>query len=104
MEIENKHLSTLTTNTAGTASRSAGPSEKAAPETAGQAGRGDSVSLTPTAQLLRNAESRAADTPVVNLEKVGAVRDAINDGSFEINPQRIAGKVIGLELALTDLR
>lgn len=104
MEIENNHLSLLAQQANGTAK---------ARETAPEAGTGqqadpgkvsDSVSLTPAAQLLRDAESRVADEPVVNTQRVGAVRESIADGSFNIDPARIAHRMMGMEQALARLQ
>ena len=102
MEIENNHLSILARQTNGAAATSG--SEKEA--RAGQAGpgpAGDSVSLTPAAQLLRDAEARAADAPVVDAQRVDAVRESIANGSFTIDPARIADRIMGMEQALARL-
>lgn len=80
------------------------PTDKAAADkTSGQGPGADQVSLTPTAQQLRNIEQQIADQPVVDTQKVNAVKDALATGSFEINSDRIAGKMMSLEKALGDL-
>ncbi len=63
----------------------------------------DQVSLTPAAQQLRQLEAQIADQPVVNSQKVAAVKEALANGSFEIDPNRIAGKMMSLERALGDM-
>lgn len=79
------------------------PAEKAAEKTGGQPGSVDQVSLTPTAQQLRSLEQQIADQPVVDTQKVNAVKEALANGSFEINPDRIAAKMMNLEKALGDM-
>ena len=80
------------------------PAADARPDAAGAAKAGDSVSLTPAAQLLRAAEGRAADTPVVDSQRVSAVRESIANGSFAIDPARIAERMMGMEQALARLQ
>lgn len=63
----------------------------------------DQVSLTPTAQQLRGLEQQIADQPVVDTQKVNTVKEALASGSFEIDPTRVAGKMMSLEKALGDL-
>lgn len=63
----------------------------------------DQVSLTPTAQQLRGLEQRIAEQPVVDTQKVNSVKEALASGSFEIDPNRIAGKMMSLEKALGDM-
>lgn len=81
------------------------PAEKTA-EKAGNpsaAGTTDQVSLTPTAQQLRGLEQQIADQPVVDTQKVDAIKEALANGSFEINPDRIAAKMMSLEKVIGDL-
>ncbi len=65
-----------------------------------EAGR-DTVSLTGTAQHLRNLEHSLASQPVVDTQRVEATRQAIENGSYQIDPNRIASKMINLERALS---
>lgn len=60
----------------------------------------DTVSLTPQAQQLRDLESRIADLPEVDSNRVNAIKDAIANGSYEIDANRIAEKMIQFEGAL----
>lgn len=102
MEIENNHLSILARQTNGAAAPSGAEKEARAGQ-AGQSPAGDSVSLTPAAQLLRDAGARAADAPVVDAQRVDAVRESIANGSFSIDPARIADRMMGMEQALARL-
>jgi negative regulator of flagellin synthesis FlgM len=61
----------------------------------------DTVSLTGTAQHLRSLEQSLASQPVVDTQKVEATRQAIENGSYQIDPNRIANKMISLERALS---
>lgn len=79
------------------------PAEKTPEKSAGQPGVADQISLTPTAQQLRGLEQQIADQPVVDTQKVDAVKEALANGSFEINPDRIASKLMSLEKALGDM-
>ncbi|HHO69160.1 MAG TPA: flagellar biosynthesis anti-sigma factor FlgM [Gammaproteobacteria bacterium] len=64
----------------------------------------DRVSLTDTARQLQELENRVAAEPVVDNQRVQAVRQSINDGSFQVDAERVAEKLIGIEQALTDAR
>lgn len=64
-------------------------------------GSRDTVSLTGTAQHLRSLEQGLAQQPVVNAQRVEATKQAIENGSYQIDPSRIASKMIDLERALS---
>jgi negative regulator of flagellin synthesis FlgM len=64
---------------------------------ASTAGASDTVLLTETAAKLRRLEEALADIPVINAEQVDAIRDAIAEGRYEIDPGRIAERLIQLE-------
>ncbi len=61
----------------------------------------DTVSLTGTAQHLRSLEHSLASQPVVDTQRVEATRQAIDNGTYQIDPSRIASKMISLERALS---
>jgi negative regulator of flagellin synthesis FlgM len=76
---------------AGTA-RDAGPEAKPlAPRT------GDSVSLTEAAARLQKLEAALADHPVVDQQRVADIRQALADGRYRTNPERVADKLLELE-------
>lgn len=62
----------------------------------------DQVTLTPEARQLRTLEAQVAELPVVDTRRVEAVRSALAEGRYEIDPQRIAGKFLQLERALAE--
>ncbi len=61
----------------------------------------DAVAFTDTANTLRQAERALENEPVVDNERVERVRTAVADGSYEINPQRIANKLVDMESSLS---
>ena len=105
IEINNLSSSSAQVTELGGHARSSGQpaTDKTAEKPAGQSAAGDQVSLTPAAQQLRGLEQQIAEQPVVDSQKVNAVKDALANGSFEINPERIAAKMMSLEKALGDM-
>lgn len=57
----------------------------------------DSVSLTDTAARLRKLESSLADLPEVDNERVATIQRAIADGSYQVDANRIADKLLKFE-------
>ena len=53
----------------------------------------ESVQISTSAQL-RAMEASMASTPVVNLDRVNQIKQAISEGRFKINPEAISGKLI----------
>lgn len=104
MEIENNRIASLVTqNSAPQApvEHQRSGNEKTSSETGASS---DRVSLTSEAQKLRDLEAELASQPVVDRERVNAVRTAVETGTFTVNPERIAEKIVSLEQALTDAR
>ena len=108
MEIENNRLASVATQVGGQnapVENQRNDSGKAATDANSHSGSGaDKVSLTGQARHLQELEAQLASQPVVDRQRVEAVRSAVEDGSFAVNPERIADKLISLELALTDAR
>ncbi|MDD3650841.1 flagellar biosynthesis anti-sigma factor FlgM [Immundisolibacter sp.] len=50
----------------------------------------DSVDLTDGARQMQDLQATVAGTPVVDADRVAALREAIANGSYRIDPQRIA--------------
>ncbi len=59
-----------------------------------------SVSLTSAASQLQAAEKSIAAAPVVDQSKVDAVKKTINEGSYNVDAERIASKLIDFDTAL----
>lgn len=60
----------------------------------------DHVTLTDSARSLQKIEEAVARTPVVNADKVAAVKQAISSGTYKIDAGRIAGKMLKYERGL----
>lgn len=61
---------------------------------------GDHVTLTDSARTLQRIEEAVAKTPVVNADKVAAVKQAIGAGTYKIDPARVADKLLKYERGL----
>ena len=57
----------------------------------------DKVSLTSTAARLKALEQGLATQPDVDMRKVSEVQTAIANGSYNINPENIADKMMNFE-------
>jgi len=57
----------------------------------------DSISITGTASQLQALEKQLTSLPVVDVQRVDSVKREISNGTFEINPPRIADKMIQME-------
>lgn len=64
----------------------------------------DRISLTDTAQQMKNLINDIASQPVVDSQRVASIRGAIEEGTFTVNPERIADSLIAMERALTEAR
>jgi negative regulator of flagellin synthesis FlgM len=60
----------------------------------------DHVTLTDSARSLQKIEEAVAKTPVVNADKVAAVKQAISSGTYTIDAGRTAGKMLQYERGL----
>jgi negative regulator of flagellin synthesis FlgM len=58
---------------------------------------GDDVVLTSAARKLAAAEESVRNMPVVDELRVAAIRQRLQDGSYEIDPQRIADRLLRME-------
>jgi negative regulator of flagellin synthesis FlgM len=61
---------------------------------------GDHVTLTASARSLQKIEEAVAKTPVVNADKVAAVKQAISSGTYQVDAGRVAGKLLQYERGL----
>jgi negative regulator of flagellin synthesis FlgM len=60
----------------------------------------DTVSLTSTAGDLRALQKELAQVPVADHARIAQVREAIASGSFRIDAQQIASRLVALDGAL----
>ena len=61
---------------------------------------GDRVTLTDSARTLQKIEETVANTPVVDAAKVASVKQAVQSGTYQIDPQRVADKLLQYERGL----
>jgi negative regulator of flagellin synthesis FlgM len=88
------YLKSSTQNTAGKTSVSGGNNNGSG---AGAVSQGDKVSVTSEASRLKKIEEQLSSVPEVNSAKVSEIRKQIADGTFKIDPQVIAAKLIAFE-------
>ena len=60
----------------------------------------DTLSLTGAAALMQKLDAAIAATPVVDMARVNRIQQAIENGTYEIDPARVAEKMLALETAL----
>ncbi len=60
----------------------------------------DTVSLSDSAVRLGEIGNSVAALPVVDTEKVEAIKQAINDGSYQVDPMKVAEKLMQFESML----
>jgi len=61
---------------------------------------GDKVSLTGTAAWLQQIQASLDQIPVVDSVRVENIRNAVNNGTYEVNPDRVADKILKMEAML----
>ncbi len=62
----------------------------------------DRLSLTETSARVQELQARVSSLPVVDGRRVQEIKQAIAQGSYEIDPARVAEKIVRLEVALSD--
>ena len=65
------------------------------------ANNSDSLTLTDSALNLKKLEDSISHLPIVDMQKVEEIQNKIKDGSYSINPDKIAKRFIEMELALS---
>lgn len=66
-----------------------------APDEKGRVASGeDSVDLSQSAKDLKLAQAALRELPDIRSEKVSRLKQQIDDGAYEIKPEKIAGKMI----------
>jgi negative regulator of flagellin synthesis FlgM len=59
-----------------------------------------SIDVSDTARTMAALENRISTLPVVNESRVDAVRRAMDEGRYHIDPQRVADKMMRFEVDL----
>jgi len=108
MEIENNRIASLVTPASGQGAPVENQEKENKNSSTADSGNtsnsADRVSLTGEARQLQELETRLASEPVVDSQRVQTIRSAVENGTFTVNPERIAEKLMSLEEALTDAR
>ena len=68
------------------------------PAATSPATRADEVSLTDSAQLMVRLEQVLEALPVVDRERVESIKQAIADGNYAVDAERVAAEVLRMEL------
>lgn len=95
MKIDNSIKSSTSVGvkeTAPRASKAGASGTAAAPQK--NAGTQDNVRLTALSSQLQAMESSMGNVPVVNAERVEAIKLAISEGRFKVNPEIIADRLL----------
>jgi len=61
----------------------------------------DKVSLTDTAARLKALEHQLSQQPEVDSKRVSSMQDAISNGDYKIDPERIADKMMDFEASFS---
>ena len=67
----------------------------------GSGSAADHVTLTESALQLQKLGAAVAGAPVVNVAKVAQVKKSVDSGTYTVNTQRVADKILGFESGLT---
>jgi len=73
--------------------------QQAKPET-GPSSTSDTVSLSDNAVQLGKLDNSAVATPVVDTKRVEQIKQAISDGSYEVDAKKVADKLMQFESIL----
>ena len=100
IEISGQHPAQLSNAKAETKGQ-VGRTDPAIPkQQTGQPSTPDTVTLTDMAAQLHKLEATILAAPIVDTARVEDVKQALRSGHFQINPQRVAEKMMSFEKAL----
>ena len=69
-------------------------------EGADKSSSADTVNITQSGLLMAKLEEVVQSTPIVDTERVAALKEALASGTYEIDDQRIADRLLRLEREL----
>ena len=102
MVIDFSRLNSAPPLTGSTRSQEAGSATQAAPakspeQTGASAPSGESVHLSQEAQQLQKISDSLRDQPVVDKNRVAELKQAITDGSYKVDSNQVASKLLNME-------
>lgn len=62
----------------------------------------DTVEITTAAQDIKSASAASAAAPVVNDDRVAKIKAAVEAGTYQVNAERVAEKMLDFERQLTN--
>lgn len=63
----------------------------------------DAVSVSDTAQKLNSAQEKAKNSSGIDEKKIASIKKAINEGTYKIDYDKLADKIISKEIDLSDV-
>ena len=106
MAIDINKLKTTATNTPMRTARDSKSTEQAtqaAQQKSAGAVKSDSVSITSQAQQLQGAQVKMASLPEVDQKKVAEIKQAISEGRYKVDPEKLAANIASFEAELSNL-
>ena len=100
IKIDNMYLSNAVTGRRNQASKDSSPEIATEGKTDTYATMGDRVTLTKSVHSLVGLISSSSDVSEANIERIEQLKSTIRDGSYEINSEMIAKKLMRIEFGL----
>jgi negative regulator of flagellin synthesis FlgM len=100
LNSSNNHLGLAKTNKGSTAPTDQGEGRKLG-TTGPDAQPGQKVSISDRANRLAQLEAEVRSTPDVEPARVKEIREAISDGSYQINAEAIADRLLSIDKSFT---
>ncbi|MCL1141714.1 flagellar biosynthesis anti-sigma factor FlgM [Shewanella gaetbuli] len=104
MAIDINKLRTATPSPVNTSRDAKGSSAAATSSTTNTTAKSDSVSITSQAQELQSAQAKIANLPEVNQQKVDEIKQAIAEGRYKVDPEKLAANIASFEAELGELK